>query len=152
MTSKDNLSIRLKVKYNFICIQMSHAYRYRLLEQYSGKRERGKFTTQISLLHQLSRQPRVFQLNQIECVPYLKRALIYLSRFLWGFAAFWRELNIVSSDHRYINIFALEANFPTTSRRHAFFLAKSTRFWRPKSLFSTPEPSPSWLVLRARPL
>ena len=152
MTSKDNLSIRLKVKYTFICIRMSHAYRYRLLEQYSGKRERGKFTTQISLLHQLSRQPRVFQLNQIECVPYLNRALIYLSRFLWGFAAFWRELNILSSDHRSINIFALEANFPTTSRRHAFFPAKSTRFWRPKSLFSTPEPSPSWLVLRARPL
>ena len=44
----------------------------------------------------------------------------------------------------------LEANFPTTSRRAAFFPAKSTGFWRPKSLFSTPEPSPSWLVLRAR--
>ena len=46
MTSKDNLSISLKVKYNFICIRMSHAYRYRV-EQYSEKRERRKFVIQI---------------------------------------------------------------------------------------------------------
>ena len=65
---------------------MSHAYRYRL-EQYSGKRERGKFVIQICLWHQLNRQPKVVQLNQIECVTYLRRA-IYLSRFLLGFAAF----------------------------------------------------------------
>ena len=86
MTSKDNLSISLKVKYNFICIRMSHAYRYRL-EQYSGKRERGTFVIQLCLWHQLNRQPKFVQLNQIECVTYLKRA-IYLSRFLSGFAAF----------------------------------------------------------------
>ena len=60
---------------------MSHAYRYRP-EQYSGKRERGKFAIQICVWYQLNRQPRVVQLNQIECVTYLKRAIIYLSRFL----------------------------------------------------------------------
>ena len=49
-----------------------------MLEQYSGKRERGKFVIQICLWHQLNRQPRVVELNQIECVTYLKRA-IYLS-------------------------------------------------------------------------
>ena len=51
MASKDNLSISLKVKYNFICIRLilSHAYRYRL-EQYCEKRERGKFANQICLL------------------------------------------------------------------------------------------------------
>ena len=49
MASKDNLSISLKVKYNFICtrLKLSHAYRYR---QYCGKRERGKFANQICLL------------------------------------------------------------------------------------------------------
>ena len=52
-----------------------------MLEQYSGKRERGKIVIQISLWYQLNRQPRVVELNQIECVTYLKRA-IYLSRFL----------------------------------------------------------------------
>ena len=61
-----------------------------------------------------------------------------------------------SSDHRSINIVAPEANFATISRRHAFFPEKSTRFWprfwRPKSLFSAPEPSPSWSVMRAKTL
>ena len=82
MASKDNLSISIKVKYNFICIQLilSHAYRYRL-EQYCGKRERGKFARTRKIceneenLRQLNRQPRVVELNQVECVTYLKRAI-----------------------------------------------------------------------------
>ena len=59
---------------------MSHGYRYRL-EQYSGKREQGKFAIQICLWHQLNQQLRVVQLNQIERITYLKRAIIYLSCF-----------------------------------------------------------------------
>ena len=66
--------------------RVSHAYRYRL-ERYSGKRERGKFLIQICLCHQLNRQPRVVELNPVECATYLKRA-IHFSRFLSGFASF----------------------------------------------------------------
>ena len=55
-----------------------------------------------------------------------------------------------SSDHRSINIVAPEANFATISRRRAFFPAKSTGFWCPESLFSIPEASPSWSVMRAK--
>ena len=38
------------------------------------------------------------------------------------------------------------------SRRHVFLPTKSTTFWRRKSLFLTPEPSPSWSVIRAKTL
>ena len=91
MASKDSLSISFKAKYNFICIRLKlpHAYRYRL-EQYCGKRERGKFANQICLLRLASIKSTAESCRtdyQVECVAYPESA-VSLSRFLRSFATF----------------------------------------------------------------
>ena len=88
---------------------------------------------QICLWHQLNRQPKVVELNQIECVTYLKRAIYSLVSFevlLLSNASL-----IVSSDHRSINIVAPEANFATISRRIPFFPRKVQAFGALKAFF-----------------
>lgn len=59
---------------------------------------------------------------------------------------------IVSSDYRSINMSVASLLRKIISRRHVFLPVKSTRFWRPESLFSSPEPSPSWSVMKAKTL
>ena len=59
---------------------------------------------------------------------------------------------IVSSDQRSIkmSVASLLHNLPRFFDAISFFPRKSTRFWRLKSSFSTPEPSHSWSVRAQR--